>query len=450
MIVMSRWLARSFRALARKCVSGRPRGPAPAVVVEVRAGTLTVWTKTDDAGLVYSAPTESGDEVMVIPMAVLDAVEGSGNDPVELAVGAKIRAEAKFPDHGVPSTHSFDAIRPGKQHRIPDPPDDWHPVPPGFLAAVHECGRTTARESGRFALTRVQIRGKAGQVIGTDSRTALVWSGFPFAFAEEVFVPALPVFGARELAARETVRLGRTATHLVVAVGSWQVLLPFDTAGRYPDIAAIVPRNALTTAEINDQDVSGLRDRLPDLPGADAEHRPVTLELDGGVVVRAKDETGKVEEVRLERSSSVGPRMRVAIDRRVLARALALGCLTLRLTPDKPVVFEGDNKILLAVALDPTLAVAADTDIPTTIPERRRTVKHETNGHDPNSRPDPPAADSLDPLVAAEDLRNALADAMTKAGRLVAALKSRKKEQRALTQVWSSLKALNLGPEGRP
>ena len=58
--------------------------------------------------------------------------------------------------------------------------------------------------------------------------------------------------------------------------------------------------------------------------------------------------------------------------------------------------------------------------------------------------------DLLDEERVPYELRIALADAVTRAGRLVAALKSRKKEQRALTQVWSSLKALNLGPEGRP
>ena len=90
MVVISRGLARSFRALARRCVSGRPRGPAPAVVCEVRAGTLTAWTRTDHAGLVYTAPSRCDDEVVVIPMAVLEAVEGGGGDPVELAVGAKL------------------------------------------------------------------------------------------------------------------------------------------------------------------------------------------------------------------------------------------------------------------------------------------------------------------------------------------------------------------------
>ena len=98
--------------------------------------------------------------------------------------------------------------------------------------------------------------------------------------------------------------------------------------------------------------------------------------------------------------------------------------------------------------------VAADTTaiapITTTNPDRRIAVRHETNGHAPNGRHDPPAADPTDLLAAAEELRLALGDALAKAGRLVVALKTRKKEQRALTQVWSSLKALNLSPGGQP
>jgi hypothetical protein len=145
-IEISRGLARSVRALARKCVSGRPRGPAPPVVFEQRAGTLTTWVKTDDTALMYTAPTDSGDEVLVAPMAVLAAVEGGGNDPVELTVGPKLRGTARWCDRGVPTTYPFEALLPGKQHRPPDLPDDGRPVPAAFLAALHECGRSTARD----------------------------------------------------------------------------------------------------------------------------------------------------------------------------------------------------------------------------------------------------------------------------------------------------------------
>ncbi|QDU21727.1 hypothetical protein [Urbifossiella limnaea] len=462
MIVIPRGVCRAFPALARKCLSGRPRGPAPMVVCEVTAGTLAVWARTADAVLAYSAPCggATGEERVVVPMTVLAAVGGPGTEPVELAVGPGLVGEARFSDRGVPTAHPFEAILPGRQHQLPEPPDAWHPVGPDFPAALHECGRTAAKDATRFALTRLQLRGKAGQVVATDGRTALVWGGFSFPFAADLLVPAVPVFGARELASGVEVRVGRTATHLVVESGPWRVFLAVDTAGRYPDVAGIVPRDAPTVAGIDEADAAALADRLPDLPGADAECRPVTLALDRGVVVLARDDkTGAVERVRLEGSPSAGPRARVVIDRRVLARALALGCHTVRVAGDKPVVFEGGGRTFITVALDPSLAVAADTaadlatvtDVTnTTITDRRIALRHETNGHAPNGRHDPPAADAPDPLAAAEELRLALGDALAKAGRLVAALKCRKKEQRALTQVWSSLKALNLAPGGQP
>jgi hypothetical protein len=59
---------------------------------------------------------------------------------------------------------------------------------------------------------------------------------------------------------------------------------------------------------------------------------------------------------------------------------------------------------------------------------------------------DPPPDEAPDLLAEAEALRVARAEAAARAARLVAALKARKREQRALTQVWSSLESLNLGP----
>ena len=453
MIQIPRALCRAFPALARKCVSGRPRGPAPVVVFEAKGGTLTVWAKTDDAVLVYAAPTSSGDELVIVPMAVLEAAAGPGSEAVELCVGPKLKGEARYTDRGVPKVHPFDAVLPGKQHRLPDLPDDWHTVPVEFLSALHECGRTTAKDATRFALTRVQIKGKAGQVVATDGRTAFIRGGFSFPFADDLLVPALPVFGSRELAGERSVRIGRTTTHLVAEAGPWQVFLPVDRTGRYPDVAGVVPRNAPTEVVIDDRDAAELLEKLPGLPGGDADHRPVTLVVDGdGIFVRAGDTKGdKVREVHLRRSTVTGPGVRAAIDRRVLARALALGCRTARLTPDKPVVFECKDTTLLTVTLDPALAVgpkpAANTTLTTTRTEKEIAVKSETNGHPPNGRHDPPDAD---PLLLAEELRAALGDALAAASRLVAGLKHQKKEKKALTQVWSSLKALNLGPGGQP
>jgi hypothetical protein len=92
-IVIPRGVCRAVPALARKCVSGRPRGPAPVVVCEVAAGTLTVWARTPDAILAYSAPCRdtAGETRIVVPMAAL-AAAGPGTEPVEVVVGPGLAA----------------------------------------------------------------------------------------------------------------------------------------------------------------------------------------------------------------------------------------------------------------------------------------------------------------------------------------------------------------------
>jgi hypothetical protein len=460
-IVITRDLARRFRAVARRCVSGRPRGPAPPVVAQARSGTLTLWARAGDADLTYSGPTDGEADTLVVPMAVLEGIEGSTPDPVELSVGPKLRGTARWTHHGIPQTLPFEAILPGKQHHVPESPDDWHPLPTGFLVALHECGRTAARDSARFALNRVQVKGASGQLVGTDGRQALIWAGFQFPFAEGLLVLAVPAFGSRELAGDE-VRIGRTSAHLVVAIGPWRVWLPEDRSGRYPDVAAVLPRSVGgTVAGIDGRDAAALLDALPRLPGAGNADRAVTLDLDGWVIVRAKGaETGEVREVALTRSPAAGPPARVAVDRKALARALALGCRTLRVAGEgQPLVAEGDDKTFVAVGLDPSRvvepgpgAVRVATDgragpTPRSHTPRRRTVvkTHETNGHPPGDKPDLPG-DGPDPLAEAEALRAALAEVVARAGRLVAALKQSRRHKKALDSVMSSLRQLNLGP----
>ena len=71
---------------------------------------------------------------------------------------------------------------------------------------------------------------------------------------------------------------------------------------------------------------------------------------------------------------------------------------------------------------------------------------HESNGHPAGGQPERDPAGALDPLAEAEALRATLADAAQQASRLVMTLRGRKKEQKALASVYSSLKSLNLGP----
>jgi hypothetical protein len=457
MILFTRTVAQNFRALFARCVAGRPRGPAPPVIIQIRDDTRAVAATTPDGvTLTHTAPADrESDDLVVLPAAVLAEVEGGTDEVVALDRPSKLRGVVRWHGGAKPRTLPIELILPGRQHEHPAPPP-LTPAPGKLLAALHECGRAAARESGRYALSKVQLQGKAGRVVGTDGKAALLWKGFAFPFADDVLVPALPVFGAKPLARVSEVKVGRTATHLVVAAGPWIVWLPADTKAKFPDVAGVVSRHAPTTAEIDESDAAELLPVLPGLPGRDHELRPVTLDADGVVRVCGRAEggekAGEAKQVTLVRSVVAGSAVRVVLDRRVLARALALGCHTLKLTPDKPVVAEGDDLTLVAAQLDPALAVPPTTDepvpppigtadIPTPITsERRTTMKPESNGHTTPPRGDPP-----DPLDLAEELRDALADAAAKAARLVTVLRQGRKEKKALASVLTSLKQLNLG-----
>ena len=463
MIAFPRRVARRFRAACAKCTSGRPRGPAPPVVLRQARGRVTLTATFPDVtlelacGITTSVPDRI--EVLVVPMAALEAVGANSDEPVEFDVGEGLVGVARWVGHDGPGSIPVTYVLPGKQHD-PFPRPEVRPLAERLLTALHEAGRTASREDGRFALSRVQVRGTKGQVIGTDGKVAVLFSGFTFPFPEDVLVPAVPLLGAAEVRDEADVRVGRTPAHLVVAAGDWTAWLAVAPAGKFPDVAGAVPRHAPTTAALDRDDAAGLLPQLPKLPGQGHDLRPVTLCAAEVLAVRAGDAAGAVKEVVLARSTVTGPAARVALDRRALARILALGCTTLRISPDKALVGTGNGVTVLAALLEPGLAVAAEprapgsaanesiTD-PTPNPRRNTTVKpHETNGPAAGGRHDPPAGDAPDPLVAAEELRAALTDAAAKAARLVAVLRQSKKEQKVLATVLTNLKQLNLGTGG--
>ena len=74
MISIPRTTARAVRAVARACVAGRPRGPAPPVVVRRLGGTLTLFARVDGVAVAFAAGPQAGpDETVVVSMAVLAA-----------------------------------------------------------------------------------------------------------------------------------------------------------------------------------------------------------------------------------------------------------------------------------------------------------------------------------------------------------------------------------------
>ena len=258
-------------------------------------------------------------------------------------------------------------MRPSRTaRRSPTPPDQWADPGPGFLKALDDAARSTARNNPRYALEKLQLRGKAGAVAATDGRQLLVQGGFSLPWPEDLLVPVPGAFGCRELPPEESITLGRTATHVCLRVGPWIFHLAIDTDGRYPNVDAVFPARTgkVTVCRLARADADFLARALPRLPGQDEEDAPVTLDLGETVAVRARAEgQSRPTEVVLSASEAAGPPVRCCVHRQHLARALELGFAEMRVvSADAPVVCEDGPRKFAWMTLEKGGAVAPSAD----------------------------------------------------------------------------------------
>src|SRR5262249_22265988 len=152
---------------------------------------------------------------------------------------------------------------------VPEEPETFLPVAADLLPALAEAVGSAARDGARFALTRLQLRGRQGEVVATDGRQLLIQKGFTFPWREDVLVAALDVFGLKELTQEEGVLLGKTDTHVCLRIGPWTFHLALDKDGRFPDADGVVPatKGERTVCTLAPEDARFLTQALPRLPG---------------------------------------------------------------------------------------------------------------------------------------------------------------------------------------
>ena len=464
MIPLTRGAVRSFLTVARwASPNGGRAGFDPPVRIAAGADEVTLAVHYGSVVVGRRCPAVSGAGAeFVVPLTDLRALDGRGDGPIELTrtapdvVAARWTDEAGPHETALPLLLGSPLVRPAESKKL------W-PVRPDLPTAFHEAGKTAARESpGRYATDHVQVRGRAGQVIATDGKQSLTLGGFVFPFADDLLVPAVPVFGSKDLGREPAVSVGLTKDWLFLILGSWRAWLRINRAGRFPDVAGAIPKGVTARVTFADAAADRLMADLPRLPGTDDDFRPVTLDLDAeSVTVRSRDdESQRTAELRLRDSTGTGPPTRLVLNRRHFGRALSVGCRELIVSaPGKPLVLRGSDRVYLTVPLDPTAAVLPAEPVERSVlprsPEldRRPTMPaRDVSPVEKNGRADPPSppADGFDPLAEAEELKAALTEAAGRAARLVAVLKTYKRERRSLQAAWSSLRALNLGPRGGP
>jgi hypothetical protein len=353
-----------------------------------------VLCRTGDDGLVlqacqgdlavrYHLDGARPSEAIAFRASVLAEFEGRRDDPVQLEQVSFGKGQARWSDGSVPRVIDLETIVPESAPEFPAVPKQFTPMPAGFLQALDEAAKTTARESVRFALIRLQLRGKTGAIIATDGRQLLVQGGFPFPWSDMVLVPRVPAFGTRELAEEGEVAVGRTKSHVAVRTGCWTFLLAIDTQSRFPEVEAVIPRTSAATSRLSldPQDAAFLAANLPKLPGGDGDGASVTLDLGASVALRGRDEKHGVTELVLVRSTASGPPVRLCTDRRYLVRAAKLGFSEVDVPgADKVLVCRDDQRTYVWMPLDHTGALAPG-------PEMQRI--HSAEGPPPPPPPKP-------------------------------------------------------------
>jgi hypothetical protein len=460
MIELDRREIGRFRAAVRRCVAGRPRGLAPPILMQQDAEGLTLSAVLHEVTVAWRLPRVGAQAARLIaPFSVFTNAEERDSDKITLDEDAPGCVRCRWLEQGEARELEHEAVPADAQPDGPPPVGKLHPMDASLLAALHACGQTASREAtGPFAITRLQVRGEAGQIVGTDGKQLLIWGSFSFPFAESMLIPAIPFFGARELGAEQPVRLGRTAKHLVIAAGSWTIWLTIDSASRFPDVTSVIPKSTRASKLVlDDTEAVAMLEHLQRAPEADDEITQAVVDLGVRPELRwLEDPAGKHGRVILMRSVRSGPGTTVVLNPKALARALSLGFREIRATSaEAPVLFQDPFRLLLLITLGTAPAAGTPARDRQPSPASQPACPALQEGDNPmsaerNGRPpaDPPGSDDiLDPLTEAEALRTAMIDVGRRVGRVIASLRQFQKQRRALHAAWTSLQHLRLGPQ---
>ena len=460
MLRLQREEIRRFRTLIRRC---RVRTSMNDVTLRVVAanGTLQFIGAMPDMTLSVTRKHDAGEGDWCLPGDFLDLVETANTDAVELHTTFPSPVRCRWQADGRDCERVFELVK-ANVPALPDSPERGSDADSSILNALHEASQTADRAPVRYATHRIQLQGSTGRIVATDTRQAILLDGFRFPFTETLLIAASPVFGAKEWQG-ESVKIGRTANRVVLAIGSWILALNIDATGKFPEVSSIVPKSFTpTVVHFDEREARFILARLDHWPQSDPDGG-ITLDTTGDrVVLRCQGETDdRPTEVRLPASRVSGPPIRFVFDRKYLKRALALGFRTHQMCgAEKPIVMRDRDRTYLAAGLHPSEAVPPHDEAHTIAPDGS------INGCRRIRRPLPPllekimplpapnsipriasdaiANDTNDPLAEAEAIRNLLAEAMQRAQQLVQVLKAKRKTDRAITQVVRSIQALPL------
>lgn len=468
MIEFPRSLARQFRTVFRRCFR-KCHGPCPALVhFQTDAEGLHIRVAHPEISLAFHEPRAwTGMESVSVPVEALADFEGRSQDLVHLEFAGPDKTLARWQDAGIPQGVEYAVQNQDKQPEFPKLADKLIPCQPSLLESLDEAAQTASSDGTRYALNRILLRGKTGEVVGTDGRQLLVQGGFSFPWTEDALVPKMSVLRSKDLGEDPIAEIGKTDTHVILRIGAWTFFLRMDKDARFPRFEQIIPKESAggSRLRISAEDAGFLVKTLPHLPGQDEENKPLTLDLNGQVSLRARAANQEMAtEVLLARSEYTGKPVQVCINREYLARAVQLGFKEVHVnTADTPLLFKDEKRLFVCMPLSKEGVLPASEDVVRIAsaedqhsqpsPQRRKatvSVHHpNTNGNGHAASPMPSEEQltsnqgtASDLLAEALALKQMLHHAYAHSSRLVVAIKKQRRQSKLVASTLTALKQL--------
>lgn len=325
MISLSRSLARQFRAVARRAGLSARRGGSVRLVTTPDA--ISVFAANHRVAVEYRASGQFIAADVTVPLQLFADCEGKCSDLVTIRPGESGHIVATWDAGGVPQHRDYASVDENALPVLPPVPTEFASNDPGLLTALRDSIETTDPDATRYALSCVLLQGQ-GSIVATDGRQLLRQSGFVFGWNADVLMEASDVFASRELPHDQPVRIGKSPNWVTVEAGAWTIHHAIHKDGRFPDVERVIPATSsvATWMQLDADDAEFLADRIERLPADDLHDRPVTVDLNGSVAIRARlDAASPLTELVLSRSRRLGPELRLQTNREFLARALDLG-----------------------------------------------------------------------------------------------------------------------------
>ena len=455
MIVFERRIAWLFRAAVKRCFdsSGSKADQTPVQIRLTKDG-LQMHASTSEITVSYAQPDMKGEGVFTFPILHFNEFESKSSDHVEIALLRPNLAVARWTEKGRSREIQIPLLEPESVSIRPEPPKKFTPLPGHFLTSLHDASVATAEQATKFVLNRVQLRGKTGTVLGSDSHQLFVSGGFKFPFSDDVLIPRSGIFGLQPFQTSEEASLGRTDRQIFIRTGGWTFAFWIDKDGRYPDVSSIIPRSSdfKTLFKLHAEDAQSFLDSLVRrIKGPAAKEHSVTLDLTETPCLRFEID-GRVTEVVLMNSEVTGQRFRVCLKLSQFLHALELRFHEFELRdPAKPIVARDGERIYLVMPIHGTKALLSGPDVikiqtsapkpkKALLPVKRRVREPIVVPAGATTTIEP--AMCFDILGEAEGLRDGLFKVATHAGKILRFLRETCTQKRILDIARSSLFAL--------